>query len=187
MHDIEPYYNWRHLYTAEEDEYSPFYGREYSEFEYSNSVYNYYIHPQWDEFGSRNLYMKILFTDYQFNFVIIELLGEWNDAIDNDIMTMKRNIIDILIAQGINKFILLAENVMNFHSDDVDYYEEWWEDIKDDGGWIVALNMPIQTADEFRRAKLDYYIHLLEDEKWRTYQPLHLFNMIDNIMLKRLE
>ena len=24
MHDIEPYYNWRHLYTAEEDEKSPF-------------------------------------------------------------------------------------------------------------------------------------------------------------------
>ena len=109
MHNIEPYYNWRHLYTAEEDEYSPFYGREYSEFEYSNSVYNYYIHPQWDEFGSRNLYMKILFIDYQFNFAIIELLGEWNDAIDNDIMTMKRNIIDTLIAQGITKFILIIK------------------------------------------------------------------------------
>ena len=101
MHNIEPYYNWRHLYTAEEDEYSPFYGREYSEFVFSNSVYNYYIHPQWDEFGSHNLYMKILFTDYQFNFTIIELLGEWNDAIDNDIMTMKRNILDTLIAVGL--------------------------------------------------------------------------------------
>lgn len=187
MHNIEPYYNWRHLYTAEEDEYSPFYGREYSEFEYSNSVYNYYIHPQWDEFGSRNLYMKILFTDYQFNFVIIELLGEWNDAIDNDIMTMKRNIIDTLIAQGITKFILITENVMNFHSSDDCYYEEWWDDILDDGGWIVSLNMPVQTREEFEKARLHYYVHLLDDDKWRTYQPLHLFNMVDNIMLKRLE
>jgi hypothetical protein len=41
MHEIEPYFNWRHLYTAEEDENSPFFGREYSEFEYSNTVYNY--------------------------------------------------------------------------------------------------------------------------------------------------
>ena len=187
MHNIEPYYNWRHLYTAEEDEYSPFYGREYSEFVFSNSVYNYYIHPQWDEFGSHNLYMKILFTDYQFNFTIIELLGEWNDAIDNDIMTMKRNILDTLIAQGINKFILITENVMNFHSSDDCYYEEWWEDIRDDGGWIVSLNMPVQTREEFERARLHHYVHLLDDDKWRTYQPLHLYNMIDNIMLKRLE
>lgn len=187
MHTIEPYYNWRHLYAAEEDELSPFYGREYSEFEFTNTVYNYYVHPQWDDFGSRNLYLKILFADYQYNFAIIELLGEWNDAIDNDIMTLKREIIDVLIAEGIYKFILIAENVMNFHSSDDCYYEEWWEDIKDEGGWIVALNMPVQTRQEFEKARLHHYIHLLEDDKWRTYQPLHLYNMIDNIMLKRLE
>jgi len=34
MHDIEPYYNWRHIYISEEDERSPFYKREYSEFEF---------------------------------------------------------------------------------------------------------------------------------------------------------
>ncbi|MGN7822537.1 hypothetical protein HGH92_17545 [Chitinophaga varians] len=187
MHTIEPYYNWRHLYAAEEDEQSPFYGREYSEFEFSNTVYNYYVHPQWDDFGSRNLYLKILFADYQYNFAIIELLGEWNDAIDNDIMTLKREIIDVLIAEGIYKFILIAENVMNFHSSDDCYYEEWWEDIRDEGGWIVALNMPEQTRQEFEKARLHHYVHLLDDDKWRTYQPLHLYNMIDNIMLKRLE
>ncbi|QJB33309.1 hypothetical protein HF324_18970 [Chitinophaga oryzae] len=187
MHTIEPYYNWRHLYAAEEDELSPFYGREYSEFEFSNTVYNYYVHPQWDDFGSRNLYLKILFADYQYNFAIIELLGEWNDAIDNDIMTLKREIIDVLIAEGIYKFILIAENVMNFHSSDDCYYEEWWDDIKDEGGWIVALNMPEQTRQEFEKARLHHYVHLLDDDKWRTYQPLHLYNMIDNIMLKRLE
>ncbi len=187
MHDIEPYYNWRHLYTAEEDELSPFYGREYSEFEYSNTVYNYYVHPQWDEFGSRNLYLKVLYADYQFNFAVIELLGEWNDTLDNDIMTLKREVIDLMIAEGIRKFILIAENVMNFHSSDDSYYEEWWDDIKDDGGWIVVLNMPPHTRQEFENARLYNYVHFLEDEKWRTYQPMHLFNMIDNVMLRRLE
>ncbi|RAJ87790.1 hypothetical protein CLV59_101551 [Chitinophaga dinghuensis] len=187
MHDIEPYYNWRHLYTAEEDELSPFYGREYSEFEYSNTVYNYYVHPQWDEFGSRNLYLKVLYADYQFNFAVIELLGEWNDTLDNDIMTLKREVIDLMVAEGIRKFILIAENVMNFHSSDDSYYEEWWDDIKDDGGWIVILNMPPHTRQEFEKARLYNYVHFLEDEKWRTYQPMHLFNMIDNVMLRRLE
>src|SRR5215470_5402946 len=123
MHEIEPFYNWRHLYTAEEDARSPFYGRTYSEFEYSQTVYNYYIHPQWDEFGSRTLYMKILYTDYDQHFTIIELIGEWNDAIENDIMTLKRDIVDDMMYEGIAKFILITENVLNFHSGDKDYYE----------------------------------------------------------------
>lgn len=187
MHDIEPFYNWRHLYTAEEDELSPFYGREYSEFEFTNTVYNYYIHPQWDDFGAHNLYMKILFTDYQFNYAIIELMGEWNDAVENDIMTLKRDIIDLLISRGIQKFILICENVLNFYSSDDCYYEEWWDDIRDDGGWIVILNMPVQTREEFERERLDHYAHLLDEPKWRTFLPQHLFNLVDNWMMRRLE
>ena len=60
MQDIEPFYNWRELYTSGDDPASPFYGREHSEFEYSSTIYNYYIHPQWDDFGSETLYMKVL-------------------------------------------------------------------------------------------------------------------------------
>ena len=62
MHELEPFYNWQHLYLASEDEESPFYGVEYSEFEFSNTVYNFYIHPQWDNMGSETLYLKILFV-----------------------------------------------------------------------------------------------------------------------------
>jgi hypothetical protein len=184
MHEIEPYYNWRHLYTAEEDEKSPFYGREYSEFEFSNTVYNYYIHPQWDEFGSRTLYLKILFAEYDLNYAIIELIGEWNDAVENDIMQLKRSIIDELIPKGIYKFILITENVLNFHSGDDDYYEEWYEDIKEGGGWIVAVNMPEQTTYDFKRSHLDRIIKLMEVPNWRTYQPDHFFQVVDNQMLR---
>jgi hypothetical protein len=184
MHEIEPFYNWRHLYMAEEDEQSPFFGKEYSEFEFSNTVYNYYIHPQWDEFGSRTLYLKILFVDYDFNYAIIEMIGEWNDAVENDIMQLKRSIVDEMIPKGVNKFILITENVLNFHSSDKDYYEEWSDDIKDDGGWVVALNMPEQTQYDFERSHIDYYIKLLESPNWRTFQPQHLFQLIDNQMLR---
>jgi hypothetical protein len=184
MHEIEPYYNWRHLYTAEEDEKSPFYGREYSEFEFSNTVYNYYIHPQWDEFGSRTLYLKILFAEYDLNYAIIELIGEWNDAVENDIMQLKRSVIDELIPKRIYKFILITENVLNFHSGDDDYYEEWYEDIKEDGGWIVAVNMPEQTTYDFKRSHVDRIIKLMEVPNWRTYQPDHFFQVVDNQMLR---
>jgi len=93
LQNIEPFDNWRYLYSSEEDERSPFYGRVYSEFEFTKTVYNYYIHPQWDEFGSSTLYIKVLLVDYSFNYAIIEMIGEWNDAIENDIMTLKRDVL----------------------------------------------------------------------------------------------
>jgi len=187
LQDIEPYYNWRHLYTSEEDELSPFYKRTYSEFEFSQTVYNYYIHPQWDEFGSRTLYMKILFADYEQHYVIIELLGEWNDAIENDIMTMRRDVTDILFKRGISKFILIAENVLNFHSSDDSYYEEWREQLEDDGGWVVILNMPEQSQYDFRRSRLTNYVQFLDLPQWRTMKPELVFQQVDNFMMKRLE
>jgi hypothetical protein len=187
MHEIEPFYNWRHLYTAEEDERSPFFGRVYSEFEYSQTVYNYYIHPQWDEFGSRTLYMKILFADYEQHFVIIELIGEWNDAIENDIMILKRDVVDKLESEGITKYILIAENVLNFHSGDKDYYKEWFDEITDENGWMVALNMPEATQQDFKKKKLNYFIELMEIPNWRVFAPEHLFQKINEEISKRLE
>ena len=186
MHEIEPYYNWRHLYVSEEDERSPFYKREYSEFEFSQTVYNYYIHPQWDEFGSRTLYLKVLQADYEEGYAVLELIGEWNDAIENDIMTLKRDVVDKFEYEGIKKFILIAENVLNFHSGDKDYYQEWHEDVTEENGWIVCLNMPEATQYDFKKAKINYYIELMALSNWRTYRPFHLFKKIDDEMTRRL-
>jgi hypothetical protein len=187
MQNIEPYYNWRHMYTAEEDERSPFFGRTYNEFEYSQTLYNFYIHPQWDDFGSRTLYMKILFIDYDLHFAIIELLGEWNDAIENDIMTLRRDITDQLYKKGIIHFIVIAENVLNFHSSDDSYYEEWREQLEDDNGWVAILNMPVQSQYDFKKARLTNYISLLEMEQWRTLKPEFIFQAIQHEMMRRLD
>ncbi len=186
MHEIEPYYNWRHIYISEEDPKSPFFGRVHSEFEYSQTVYNFYIHPQWDDFGSKTLYLKVIYVDYELNFGVIELIGEWNDAIENDIMTLKRDVIDPMMQEGINKFILISENVLNFHSSDREYYEEWYDDVSDDNGWIVSLNMPEATQYDFRKKKLNYYIELMDLPNWRTYKPYHLFKLIDGQINNRL-
>ncbi|SFV28929.1 hypothetical protein [Thermoflavifilum thermophilum] len=186
MYDIEPFYNWRHLYAAEEDEFSIFYGRQHDEFHFTQTVYNYYIHPQWDSFGAANLYLKVLFADYDYNYAIIEMMGEWNDCIENDIMTLKRKVIDHMIARGIYKFILITENIFNFHASDDCYYQEWWEDVQEKGGWIAVLNMPEYVAQEFNRIHLYQYIHLLEQNNWRTFQPQHLFHFVDNQMIKML-
>ncbi|MBN9349186.1 MAG: hypothetical protein J0H55_00745 [Chitinophagaceae bacterium] len=186
MQNIEPYDNWQYLYTSEEDERSPFYGREYSEFEFSNTIYNYYIHPLWDEFGSRTLYLKVLMADYDSGYMIMELIGEWNDAIENDIMTLKREVVDLFIQSGISKFILIVENVLNFHSSDDCYYQEWFEDVNENEGWIALVNMPDATQYDFLNARLDNYIPLLQIENWRTMRPDFLFQQVDNLFVKKL-
>ena len=187
VQNIEPYDNWQYLYTSEDDERSPFYGREYSEFAYTQTVYNYYIHPLWDEFGSATLYLKVLMVDYQEQYAIIELIGEWNDAIENDIMRLKRDVIDEFMRQGITKFILIAENVLNFHSSDDSYYEEWYEDAVEAGGWMICVNMPEQTQYDFIRARLNNYIELINIPHWRTMKPDLLFYQIDNVLMRRLD
>ena len=55
MHTIEPHHNWRNLYIATEDDRSPFYGKTYSEFEFTQNIYDHVIHPQWDYFGENVL------------------------------------------------------------------------------------------------------------------------------------
>ncbi|MFD2597995.1 hypothetical protein ACFSQ3_03440 [Sphingobacterium corticis] len=187
MHEIEPFYNWRDDYIASEDERSPFFGIEYSEFEFDKNVYNFLLHPQWDDFGSNTMYLKILYADYDKRYAIIELIGEWNDAIYNDIMTLKRELIDTLIGEGINQFILIGENVLNFHASDDSYYEEWFQDIED--GWIAGLNFRPHVIEEFVRNQIDYYVSFgeyLDDFPWRTLKPKQLYHHVREHMSRRL-
>lgn len=187
MQNIEPSYNWRELYIASEDELSPFYGAVYSEFEYTNTVYNYFIHPQWDDFGSNTLYLKILFADYEKSFAVIEFIGEWNDALYNDIMFVKREVIESMIGNGINKFILIGENVLIFHGSDDCYYEEWFQDVED--GWIAAINFRPHVMKEMERFNIDSYFLTggeLDDLNWRTNSPVELLQRIEKIASRRL-
>ncbi|MCF8368844.1 MAG: hypothetical protein K9G76_07350 [Bacteroidales bacterium] len=187
MHDLEPHYSWRHLYISSEDRLSPFYGQEYSEFEFSNAIYDHYIHPQWDQMGSSTLYLKILYANYNEGYCIIELLGEWNDCLHNDIMYLKRDIADILIENGINKFILIGENVLNFHAGETDYYQEWFEDIED--GWIAFVNFREHVLAEIEHANIDYYIAIggsLNITVWRSCLPESVYENVNKFILKRL-
>ncbi len=183
MHDIEPYYLWRDAYISEQDKRSPFYGRKYSEFKFTHTIYNYYIHPQWDFFGSPTLYLKILFVDYAHHFAIIELMGEWNDTLHNDIMFLKRKVIDVLCRNQIWKFILIGENVLNFHQSDDCYYQEWFEDITEHGGWIALINFRTHVLEEMRRAGIHHYFLLgdaFNDVNWRAIRPYHFHHLVES-------
>ena len=189
MHEIEPYYSWEQFYQSSEDPQSPFYGKQYNYDLYSEHIYNYYIAPGWDYFGSDTLYLKILYADYFEGVAILEFIGEWNDALYNDIMHLKRNIVEPLMAEGICKFILIGENVLNFHGSDDCYYEEWFEETEDRGGWIAAINFRDFVMEEWCRFNIDSFINFggtLQLSKWRTLEPLALFKMVRQLIERRI-
>ena len=187
MHEIAPFYNWEKFYTSANDKKSPFYGKEYNYELYSNEIYGYFIHPGWDFIGSETLYIKIIFADYKSNFAIIEMIGEWNDTLYNDVMHFKRNVIDLMVNAGIFKFLLIGENVFNFHGSDDCYYEEWFEDIED--GWIVGISFREFIHREWRKYGIDSYINYggeLEAIHWRTMTPQLLYKHTSQLIQKRI-
>jgi hypothetical protein len=187
MHTIEPHYAWLEQYQAAEDPRSPLFGAENSLDNYVNTIYGYYIHPQWDGMESDTLFLKILFVDYEEKVGVIEFIGEWNDAIENDVMQLKRQIIDPMVHEGIRKFILIGENVFNFHGSDDSYYEEWFEDVED--GWIAAVNFQEHVEREMRQYNIDSYVNFggqLDELPWRTYPPKKLVHVVDGLLQRRL-
>ncbi|NNC83829.1 MAG: hypothetical protein HKN79_09635 [Flavobacteriales bacterium] len=189
MHQLEPHYNWRNFYISEEDPGSPFFEQVYNEFEYTTQIYGYYIHPQWDSIGSSTLFLKVIFCDYDRGSAIIELIGEWNDVLYNDVMYLKRELIDVMIGQGVSKFLLIGENVMNFHHSEEDYYEEWFEEVADQDGYIALLNFRPHVLTEMEQGNIDSYFLVggkLNDLAWRHQDPDKLLDRVDSLVMKRL-
>lgn len=190
MHDIEPFYLWRDDYIASEDKLSPFYNRLYSEFEYTNRIYNYLLHPQWDNFGSSTLFCKLLYADYEQSFAVIELIGEWNDTLHNDMMELRKGLIDVLLDAGISKFLFIGENVLNFHASDNLYYADLFEEISDRDGWVVALNFRDHVVEEMQDAHIDHYVFMgstYNNFLWRKLKPQHVMEAIENLIVKKLD
>ena len=121
---------------------------------------------------------------------MIELIGEWNDLLSNDIMFLKRDVVEPMMSHGISKFILVGENVLNFHAGDEEYYSEWWEEVDDAGGWIALLNFREHVRDDMKAANIDQYFLLggqLDQFDWRTFEPEDLFTRISAFVQRRLQ
>ena len=67
---------------------------------------------------------------------------------------------------------------------DTCYYEEWNEDIKEEGGWIAAINMPEQTKYDFLGSHINRYVTMVETPNWRTFRPQDFFQLVDNKILR---
>ncbi|MBE0641477.1 MAG: hypothetical protein IH599_05530 [Bacteroidales bacterium] len=187
MHEIEPHFSWLNLYDPVHDRRSPYFGNRHDPYLCRNTVYNYYIHPAWDEIGSPTLYVKVLYNDYAGHYAVIKLMGEWNDILYNDVMFLTRNLIEPMMDEGIRRFMLIGENVLNFHAGDADYYQEWADNLDD--GWIALLNSRQHVREEFQRANIDYYMVFgggLDHINWRKLSPRQLVDIVESLITKRL-
>ena len=93
-----------------------------------------------------------------------------------------------MIETGINKFILIGENVLNFHYSDDCYYEEWFDEVED--GWIALVNFHDHVIREFKTINIDNYFLLggeLEDIEWRTYMPFQFYKKVKQLVDNRLD
>jgi len=156
---------------------------------FENKIYNYRIHPQWDPIGSSTLYAKILYVDYNDKFALIEFIGEWNDCLYNDIMYARQNMIDHIFKKGINKFVFLCDNVLNFHGSDDAYYEDLYEELSEEGGWMAMVNIFQHVEDEMAKMQLQYYVNFgdhLCDINWRVKKPRLAFKEIETLINVRL-
>ena len=102
-------------------------------------------------------------------------------------MVLKRDVIEPMMNNGIHRFILIGENVLNFHSSDDCYYEEWFEEVEE--GWIATINFHEHVVKEFIAANIDQYIVFggeLEEIEWRTYLPTNLFAKVESLVNKRI-
>jgi hypothetical protein len=96
-------------------------------------------------------------------------------------------VVDVLIKYGITKFILIGENVLNFHYSDDCYYEEWFEDVEE--GWIAMVNFHEHVTHEFKRIHIDQYFAMggqLDDLEWRTFRPSQFIDKVSSIVEKRI-
>jgi hypothetical protein len=89
---------------------------------------------------------------------------------------------------GIDKYILIGENILNFHADITDYYEEWLEEVPD--GWMAFLNLRPHVLDELSSYGLDQFFVLggqLDAFNWRTKKPELLYKKLEEIVSRRLD
>ncbi len=189
LHHIEPFYGWLAWYSHDQDERSPFHEVEHNQFYYDRSINQIPAHPLWDDFGSESLLCKILFADYEKGFAIIELFGEWNDLFDNDFKLFAENCLTYLVDHGIDRFVLICENVFHIYLDQTDYYDAMLDELGE-SGWMCLLRTRQQVKedlDEYGVSAFFYQSERLDQIPWRRLKPAQLFALIESRMPKLLD
>lgn len=185
MHNIEPFYGWLKHYDPEADHRSPFYGVVHNAFFFDRQVHEYLAHPLWESIGSEGLLVKLLYVDYDRGFAVLEMFGVWNDLLENDFKLFIENCLSRMIQEGISRFVLVMENVLNIYLEADDYYQEITE-MLGEGGWICLLRTREHVLRELSAYGIDAYFYWaegLDELRWRKLKPWQLLTLIEGRLL----
>ncbi|MEM7036006.1 MAG: hypothetical protein AAF570_03430, partial [Bacteroidota bacterium] len=158
---------------------SPFQNVVHNEFFYDRQMHEYLAHPQWETIGAEGLLVKILYANYDHGYAVIEMFGVWNDLIQNDYKLFAENCLTYLIDAGIDKFVLVVENVLNIYLDRDDYYEAVQDEIGAEG-WICLLRPREHVVRELEAYDIGQYFYWsedLDDVFWRKLKPWQLYGI----------
>lgn len=183
MHTLEPFIGWLAHYDPTADERSPFHGVEHSEFHFDRNVYEYLAHPQWEDFGSEGLLTKVIYANYDEGYAILEMFGVWNDLIQNDFKLFAENCLTYLLDAGVNRFILIMENILNIYVDADDYYEALQDELED--GWITLIRARKHVQEELEQYGISQYFFWspkLDALYWRKLKPWQLYQAVEDQM-----
>ena len=183
MHTLEPFIGWLAHYDPSADERSPFHGVEHSEFHFDRNVYEYLAHPLWEDFGSEGLLTKVLYANYDEGYAILEMFGVWNDLIQNDFKLFAENCLTYLLDAGVNRFILIMENILNIYVDADDYYEALQDELED--GWIALVRARPHVQEELEQYGISQYFFWspnLDALFWRKLKPWQLYQAVEDQM-----
>jgi len=187
LRNIEPFFGWLAMYSHDRDERSPFHDIEHNQFYFDRSINHIPAHPLWDDFGSESLLLKILFVDYDEGYTIIELFGEWNDLFDNDFKLLSENCLSYLLDYGVDKFILVCENVFHIYPETDDYYQAMHESLEE--GWMCLLRPRPHVLEEMQQYGIVDYFYLsekLDEIPWRKQKPHQLYRFVEARMPRLL-
>jgi hypothetical protein len=104
-------------------------------------------------------------------------------------MFLKREVIELMMQEGVSKFILIGENILNFHFSDDSYYDEWFDEVSENDGWIALMNAREHVLADMGDASIDRYFvsgGKLNEVKWRTMNPDQLFESVERHVMRRL-
>ena len=89
---------------------------------------------------------------------------------------------DVLLPINTMVHGILCDNVLNFHPSDDSYYEEWYEDVSDEGGWIALINTQEHVLKDMEQIRLQNYVNIgmnLIDVLWHGKKAPILYKEIE--------
>ena len=89
-------------------------------------------------------------------------------------------------AEFVWKMILMGNSPYKPGDNHPPSIEEWYEDIREEGGWIAFINFRDHVLKEMKQVHLQNFVlcgEQFSDVNWRSVKPFHFHHLVESRML----